>query len=639
MSKALITQYTDPRGRRIRSTHDAVQRVTDALGDDGLGRDHALDVVVAWDGQLPKLPTSVGIVLESGVDHPDHATRVPLGYHTLVRRGTAIGTLIAAPRLAPAAAPGGWGVFLPLYALRADRHTALATYRDLGGLFDWLHDQRGDTLLTLPLLPMYLDDPADWSPYSPVSRRMWNELYLDLGDVPGQPVPDEPVADEPGYLDYPALHRAHAARLDQVAEGLWHDPHLQRFVADHPLVAKYAAYRGAQARLGRNWRSWSTSPGTLPGLRDIDPVVRRRHLVGAWLCQQQLGGVADAALRRGQQLALDVAIGAHPDGFDVWNEGDLFVAGVSVGAPPDPVFAGGQDWGFPPVHPARSRATGHRYFRETLRHHLRYAKLLRLDHVMGLFRQWWVPQGLPATDGVYVRYPLDELLAVTCLEAHLAGAVVVGENLGIVPPEVNAGLAEHHLLGIYVAADVLHLYGTPQRPLSAPNEVAMLSTHDGVPFYGWWQAVDVERAHRHGLIDDATRDRRLTRRLTERQRVTDQMVAEGRQHDPGSVGATMVAVVEDLAAQDAAITIFNLEDFWLESRPQNTPGTFQEEPNWRRTAVMTLDEIRHDAGLADTCRRIRDARAYSAWRASQRPDDTTWAHDGAHAGAHEGVGK
>ncbi|MEI2704446.1 MAG: 4-alpha-glucanotransferase [Ilumatobacteraceae bacterium] len=609
----ILTSYLDAKAKRIRATPAALEGVRAALGDAGQGRDRALDVVVAWDGVLPALPKAVSVVLESGVEHPDNRAAVPLGYHTLTRSGQAIGTVIAAPRFAPAARPGRWGVFLPLYALRHHHDTSLANYHDLGALFEWLHWRGGDTLLTLPLLPMYLDEPADWSPYSPVSRRMWNELYVNL-EAEGAPPATEAPLPVDDLLDYPVLHRLHTARLDALAEIRWHDAALQRFVSEHPLVAKYAAYRGAQARLGRNWRTWKTAPGTLPSARDVDPVVQRRHLVGSWLATRQLTEVADAAAGRGQSLALDVALGAHGDGFDVWNEGDLFVPGVSVGAPPDPVFVGGQDWGFPPVHPARSRATGHRYFRETIRHHLRFATLLRLDHVMGLARQWWVPHGHAATDGAYVSYPLDEMLAITCLEAALAGAVVVGENLGIVPPAVNQGLADHHLLGIHVAGDVLGAYGTKRSIRSTRHEVAMLTTHDGVPFAGWWNGLDVERAFRHGLIDEVTRERRLTRRVDERAGVVGQMAGEGRLHDPTSLGATMVAVAEDLAAQDATIAIFNLEDFWLEDRPQNTPGTFQEEPNWRRTAALTLDDLHHDAGIDETCRRIRTARAQSAAR-------------------------
>ncbi len=630
---AVLPSYLDPTGTLIHSSAAALDGVRGALGDTGSGPEHRFDVVVAWDGELPALPAGARIVLESGVDHPSVRVPTPLGYHTLLLGDRPIGTVIAAPQYAPVSAPGRWGVFLPLYSLRRNEHTSLATYTDLDSLFDWLHWRGGDTLLTLPLLPMYLDEPADWSPYSPVTRRMWNELYVDL-DAAGAPPRSAEECPQPldGLLDYPLLQRIHAARLDAMAEAWWPSPELQRYVAEHPLLQEYAAYRGAQARLGRNWRTWSTAPGTAPASRDIDVRVQRRHLVGSWLADRQLGAVAAAAARRGQCLALDVALGAHGDGFDVWREHDLFVAGVSVGAPPDPVFVGGQDWGFPPVHPARSRATGHRYFRETIRHHLRFAKLLRLDHVMGLARQWWVPHGLTATDGAYVSYPLEELLAVVCLEATLAGAMVVGENLGIVPPAVNDGLADHHLLGIYVAADVLATYGTDRMVRSSRHEVAMLTTHDGVPFAGWWEGVDVERAHRHGLIDDATRQRRLTRRVDERQRVVDRMVAEGRLHQPDNLGATMVAVAEDLADQEAWVAIFNLEDFWLETRPQNTPGTFQEEPNWRRTAQLTLDHLYHDGGIAETCRRIAEAR-----RAHADPVADPAAHDAPHPAAHEGT--
>ena len=314
-----------------------------------------------------------------------------------------------------------------------------------------------------------------------------------------------------------------------------------------------------------------------------------------------------------------MALGAHRDGFDTWHEGDLFVEDMAVGAPPDPIFMGGQNWGFPPVHPGRSRTTGHRYIRETLRHHVRHAGLLRLDHVMGLARQWWVPDGASARDGVYVRYPLEELLTVACLEAHLAGAFIVGENLGTVPPEVNQGLQDHGLLGIHVALDDLPTWGTDGMVRAARASMSMSSTHDTVPLASFWHGGDLHRSRRFGLIDEQRLQQQLGWRAEARTRIVGQLVHDHRlaRHD-APLTDIVSAIADELASQPAAIVTLNLEDLWLEERPQNAPGTFQDEPNWRRVASRTLEEFAVDPAVNATADHVDRARARTGRSAAQQ---------------------
>jgi 4-alpha-glucanotransferase len=608
----VLCSYTDVDGRTVQVDRQVVQHVVDVLGDP---RDQpAHEVVVAWDGQLVERfdgsERDTMVVVDDEGRHLPIDRPLPLGYHRLLRNDEVVGTVISAPSQAPAAPRWQWGTFLPLHALRTAATDGIAHYSELHDVFDWLHHHGGTVHLTLPLLPTYLDAPADWSPYSPVTRRAWSELYVDLRELdPGPWHDDEPVPQPvDGLLDYPALHHQHTARLDRVARRMADDPALANWLLDHPLATTYARFRGAQAVLGRNFRTWTL--GREAALAAADPVVTRRHLVGGWLADRQLASVADRARSRGQMLGLDLALGTHADGFDVWHEADLYVAGVSVGAPPDPIFFGGQDWGFPPAHPARSRATGHRYLRDTLRHHLQHAGILRIDHVMGMARQWWVPAGHDATHGTYVRYPLDELLAVACLEAHLAGAVLVGENLGTVPPEVDQGMADHGLLGIRVGLDALRAFGTSGRRAAPPGTLATLSTHDSVPFASFWHGGDIERAHAMGLVDDHDADQQQRVRGDERQRVVETLVADRRlaSHDAG-LRDIMSAVVDDLGSQPADIVVINMEDLWLETRAQNCPGTFQEQPNWRRVADRTLESVAADISVSAVVDRLRQARS------------------------------
>ncbi len=601
-SHRLQIDYLDARGLPTSSSPEAAAAVLAALGDE-LSPPEA--VLVAWDGSVAGGPAALpaGTTIVDHTGHPLDPTALPLGYHTVLRGDTAVGTVISAPTLAPATSAGRWGVAAPLYALRTDATKGIATYRDLTRLFGWLGGHGGDVVLTLPLLPLYLDEPADWSPYSAVTRRTWSELYVDYDALGApEPLPVPPLADD-GHLDHPALGRYRTARLDAISERLLADPDFVTWRSANALAETYARFRGAQAVFGRQAARWPVS--RTEALAAAEPVVTRRHLVGAWLADRQLAEVAAAARVNGQTLALDVAIGSHSDGFDVWHEGDLFVHGVSVGAPPDPLFWGGQNWGFPPVHPEQSRRTGHRYFRETIRHHLRHAGLLRLDHVMGLFRQWWIPQGAAAPDGCYVRHPLDEMLAIVCLEAHVAGAVVVGENLGVVPPEVYTALPEHRLLGMRVGPDAMPTWGTDQVQVAPRGTMSMLSTHDTPPFAGWWHAADLHTNHRLGLLTDDGLAAALEERADVRARVVGHLVWTGRLpgHDEPEA-AIAAGVMDELASQPADITVFNLEDFWLEDRPQNVPGTFQEEPNWRRVAALTLEQMEADPQIAATAGRI-----------------------------------
>ena len=243
------------------------------------------------------------------------------------------------------------------------------------------------------------------------------------------------------------------------------------FADRHPELVAYAAFRSAQER------------GELPGPGCSDANVAsldaagRYHLYVQWVADTQLAEIGDS-------LYLDLPVGVHPLGFDPWWEPDLFVDGVEGGAPPDAFFATGQSWGFRPLHPRALRDQGYRYPVACLRHIMRRASVIRIDHVMGLHRLYWVPDGFDAVDGVYVRYRLDEMLAVIALEADRTGTAVVGEDLGTVPDEVRAGMERSRMLRSWVfefeaTADVpLPTRRSCRWPASAPT------TCPGSPTFG-----------------------------------------------------------------------------------------------------------------------------------------------------------
>jgi 4-alpha-glucanotransferase len=590
-------------------------------------------VTIAWDGVLARPGGEAGhggaaggasaaeLVLEDGrrlaarvvERRPVADERLPLGYH-LLEVGDRRAHVIAAPSVAwraPAGRERRWGIFVPTYALRTGRTRGMGDLGDLRDAFDWLHAQGGQAVMTLPMLATFLDPPADNSPYNPVSRRLWNEAFADVRGWPGADAlrePGGPLVDHAQvWSDRRPLIAAAAERF--FAAGA--DAGYQAWLDAHPDVLAYAWFRAAGQRHGRDFRRW---PSRLP--TDGDPAEVRFHLFAQWTMDRQLAGLQQVLSARGQLLALDLPLGCHPDGFDVWQEGDLFVPGVSTGAPPDTFFSLGQDWGFPPIHPERSREQGHRYVRDCIRHHLRHAGLLRIDHILGLLRLYWVRPEVGPKRGVYVRYPLEELLAVICLEAARTGAVVVGENLGTVPPEVTAAMSAHGVLGCAVSQfDVYDALGGGPIPTPPAATVASVNTHDTATFRAFWRGTDIADRADLGLLDDEQAATEAERRGWVRDTVRHRLglpapVVEGDDAADLEVLAGMIAVA---ARGEAAVVVANIEDCWGEEGPQNVPGTTEERPNWRRRVRVPLEAWDDQPGVravVDVLRSSRPAPAF-----------------------------
>jgi len=292
-------------------------------------------------------------------------------------------------------------------------------------------------------------------------------------------------------------------------------------------------------------------------------------------------------------MYLDLPLGLHGAGYDTWRNPDLYVRGIAGGAPPDPVFTKGQNWGFPPMNPEELRRSRYQYVIAFLQNHLRYARLLRFDHVMGLHRLFWIPDGLTGDKGVYVEYPADELWAILSVESHRHRAGIVGENLGTVPPEVNAAMQKHDIRQMYVVQ--YEIMGDPDNPkLPPPPEkcVASLNTHDMPPYRAFLDGLDIDDRVKLGLIDEKIA------RKERRQRAKMRRVLKG-------------TPLSFLSQSMANIVLANLEDLWEETLPQNVPATSTERPNWRRRARLSLEQIRRLAGIAEVLSHVFAQRSRS----------------------------
>jgi 4-alpha-glucanotransferase len=273
----------------------------------------------------------------------------------------------------------------------------------------------------------------------------------------------------------------------------------------------------------------------------------------------------------------------HPDSYDVWRERESFAFGASVGAPPDPTFTRGQHWGFPPLHPERLRDTKYRYFIDYIRFQMRHTGLLRIDHVMGLHRLYWIPKGHPASGGAYVSYRAEELYAIVSLESHRNKTILVGENLGTVPPEVNAAMSRRHLRQTYVVQ-----YELPKLRPPPVQSVASLNTHDMPPFAAFLRGDDIRDRHKLGLISNG----KLRAGLQARSKLVEALARTRK--CSSNPRALLQAVLRWLAASPAELALINIEDLWLETLPQNVPGTSTERPNWRRKTRLSLEQIKAD---------------------------------------------
>ncbi|HKN48755.1 MAG TPA: 4-alpha-glucanotransferase, partial [Actinomycetota bacterium] len=581
--------------------------------------------VVAWDGQLRaievRLPCTASgalscrLELEGGeaetftvplecatlrraeaVDGVDHAAldlplrrQVPLGYHRLTVEGDgrrAEGLVISAPRRAYRGEPGGpsrlWGVFAPLYALHSATSLDIGDLRDLQGLREWVTGLGGHTVATLPLLATFLEEPFfEPSPYSPVSRRFWNEIYVDLAAVPevaASPEAREALAavtaeqhaaadgGRASLVDYPRLAAARRRVLEAAAGALFaggsaRRDELERYAAAHPDLDDYAGFRAACETLHAPWQEWPA--GARAGCldeRQAPASLRDYHRYVQWILAGQFEASRAAG---GAGLLLDLPLGVHPAGYDVWRDREAFLPRATTGAPPDLYNPKGQDWGTPPLHPEGIRTSGYAYQIACIRHLMTHSLALRIDHVMGMHRIFVLPPGRDARDGVYVRYRGEENYAILCLESVRARALALGEDLGTVPGYVRRAMAAHGVHCSYVAMFEVTPKGLTPPP---PDAFASINTHDMAPYASFWRGLDIEERRGFGRLTEEQARHEAAEREELRRRLVAALVAEGLlRSEQASEEEILDAWLAFLACSDARAVIVSLEDLWLET--------------------------------------------------------------------------
>jgi 4-alpha-glucanotransferase len=514
---------------------------------------------------------------------------VPLGYHELRALGGGPPVrVIVSPgrcRLPPGRA---WGWAAQLYAARSRASWGIGDLADLRRLGEWSAALGARMLLVNPLaaaLPLPTQQP---SPYFPSTRRYLNPLYLRVEDVPGAGALGD------GLADLAAAGRALNAervidrarvfdlKMDALAR-LWRrfdrGDDFERFRREQGAgLQEFATFCALAERFGGGWSRWSAEYRDPAGaaVRRFAEDERDRvsfHQWLQWLLDRQLAAAAAPIA-----IMQDLPIGVDPDGADAWAWQDALATGAAVGAPPDRYVKHGQDWGLPPLVPHRLRARGYEPFVQTIRAALRHAGGLRIDHVMGLFRLFWIPSGLTPAEGGYVRYPADDLLAIVALESHRAGAYVVGEDLGTVEAGVRERLAEHRILSYRV------LWFETDPPARFPAlAMAAVTTHDLPTISGLWTGTDVDEQKRLGLEPNEPALAQIRARLAA-------MTGVG---DTGAVSDVIEGAHRRLAEAPSRLVTATLDDALAVPERPNIPGTTDDRPNWSIALPVPLDDLEH----------------------------------------------
>ncbi len=550
-----------------------------------------------WRVELPPLPPGRHRVARD--DRPETACMVTIAP--------------TACHLPPAFVAGlrRFGLAAQLYALRRDLDQGIGDFTTLADLAAAAARKGAAALGLNPMHALFPGDRSRASPYHPSDRRFLDPILLDLGTL------DDGLAFEPaGYpaspgrdVDYPGVWARKSAVLEQRFAAFARmppPPAFQDFIArSGPALRAFAAFQVISERHGGPWQTWP------PALRDpasaavaavaaAHPARIAYHQYLQWQCDTQLARAAHSGLEIG--LIRDLAVGSAPDGAEAWAQAALLAQGVSIGAPPDPFSAEGQVWSLPPPNPLAYASHGTEAFAALLAANLRHAGGLRIDHVMGLARLFWVPDGGRGKDGAYVAQPLADLLGEVALASVAAGAMVVGEDLGTVPEGLREAMAAQDMLSYRVL--FLEREGQGFRAQSAYPRRAMacVATHDLPTLAGWATGADIAERSRLGLLTPPDAAAAQQDRAAERALLQARLGGA----DPGDAAALAIAAHAFIAGTASELVMAQLDDLVLEPEAVNLPGTDTERPNWRRkleTPVPELLEGKVATGVFDEFRK------------------------------------
>lgn len=512
-----------------------------------------------------------------------------------------------------------WGITCQLYGLRSSRNAGIGDFEDLARMAEIAAGAGADFIGVNPLHALFLSAPEACSPYSPSSRRFLNPLYIAL-DQMGAEIAPKLTDSHSSLIDYRAIGRqkrdaliARYRDLGEKAFDLSAAESFEEFAADRGAALRsFAMFEALSQRIvteggPAGWHGWPEAFKN-PASTEVQEFTQqheadiRFHMWLQWIADMQLAEAQQRALAAGMRIGLylDIAVGVSPDGAETWMDRTAVVPGVRIGSPPDPFNDRGQDWGLAPLSPTALRERDGAGFVSVIDAAMRHAGAVRIDHVMGLMRLYWIPEGSVAADGAYVHYPLDDLLHQLSQASHRHHSVVIGEDLGTVPPGFRDILRNTEIQGyrvLYFERDG-NAFRAPESYLR--EALACVSTHDLPTLRGWWNGSDIEIRERAGVCSSEAAAGWRTLRAEERRALLARLVASGLVHDsaispstaagdlPGEVCA---AVHRMLAQTPSRLVAVQLEDLAGITVQANLPGTIDEHPNWRCRLECDLEEL------------------------------------------------
>ncbi len=582
----------------------------------------------------------------------DLPTETPLGYHvlnlTINDRSAGHSNVIVCPDRAyiPEHFGGNGhiaGFNVALYGLRSNRNWGCGDFTDLKALIEWAWGEVGFGFVGVnPLHVLHNRVPFNTSPYLPLSIFYKNPIYLDIEAVPefknsrrAQCLLRSPniqrKIDELREAEFVQYHEVNRLKLvflkvlyREFRRERFRNSERERLFTEYcrregDLLDMYALYRALDESLHKQdrnrwtWRDWPAeyqSPESDAAQQFARENARSLefHKYVQFVIEEQLAAVQEYAKQIGMTVGLyhDLALATDSCGSDLWAHKKFYVNGCRVGAPPDDFSPKGQDWSFPPPNAQAHRDSGYRLYRESIRKIVEHGGALRIDHVMRLFRLFWIPEGMEAWQGTYVRDHATDLMRILALESVRSKNVIVGEDLGTVTDEIRDMLAGFSILSYRVfyfekdahSGSFKHSYEYPERALVAST------THDLPTLAGFWQFRDIEARRSAGLADEAGYRNQIEERKREKQRMLDMLHSESllpqeyprnAEHIPDLDGSLHNAVIGFLAQVPSRILLLNQEDFTKETEQQNLPGSTAQYPNWQRKMRAKIEDLRSPA--------------------------------------------
>ncbi|KNG92162.1 4-alpha-glucanotransferase [Pseudaestuariivita atlantica] len=580
LSRALGIEprFTDVTGAVRETSEDTAAALLAAMGaGDPVGELAALSAerkarllppwIVCEVGEAPDPgPHAWTLTFEDGTqaDGQGPLPALPLGRHRLEVAGHVTWLLSAPPRLP--LPPRDWGVIAPLHGLPTE---GLGDFDDLAGVARHMARAGAGFVGINPVHAGFPCDPRLISPYTPSHRRRLNPLFVPVAV-------DGSRSDLIDYAhDVPARLAALRAECDPNAPGFaeWR-------AGQGAALERFATYQALSFAHGPTWDAW---PAHLqdPAQASADPAKVTFHAWAQWRAEQALADAQAQARAAGMRhgLYLDLAVGTHPFGAETWEDRAAFAFGVSLGAPPDAFAPDGQTWGLAPLNPRHLIRTGFATLAETLRAQLRFSGMLRIDHILGFERAYWVPEAEGVAGG-YVKMPRAAMLAVARIEAARAGAVLIGEDLGNVPGGLRRALAASGVPGCAVAMFERDGKGRVRRPHHYREAaIASFSTHDLPTWEGWRAGRDIDHWAALGRIDAATEAAERARRA-----------ADVAAFDTAAGGSDLADMLRFLARTRSRLVAVQAEDLLGHVEQPNLPGTVDEHPNWRRRLGLDPDD-------------------------------------------------